>query len=284
MQKTSFLAAGAAWLIVAGAAVAATVEPTGSAGSGAPGQSAKSAPGYLATAELPDAARALGPPPGAGTGQQAGDLATYEATRKLEGTARWALAARDAGFGPGPMLRVYSCALGVTLTPKTAPRLYRLLDRLVADSEAVKGAAKAGYKRPRPFVEHGGRICVPDEAWLRRSYSYPSGHSTFSWTAGLVLEEIAPDRAGEVMARARSYGDSRVVCGVHYESDVQAGRAAASILFSAVQHKPAFRADLARAGRELARLRTRAAANPAALTPDAQECAIEAEAAATPVW
>ena len=177
------------------------------------------------------------------------------------------------------MLRAFSCALGVTLDRRSAPALFLLASRLVVDSDAVNGKVKAGYRRPRPFIENGGRICEPEADWLKNSYSYPSGHTTYSWSTGLVLEEIAPDRAAEVMGRARSYGESRVVCGVHYPSDVSAARAAASVLFSKLQASPLFRADLARAGRELARLRARPARKP-----DPAECAVEAEAAATPIW
>ncbi len=141
-------------------------------------------------------------------------------------------------------------------------------------------SAKATYRRPRPFVENNdGPICVPAEDWLKKSYSYPSGHSTASWTAGLVLGEIAPDRTTGIVSRARSYGESRIVCGVHYESDVQAGRVAASALFAALQSSPTFKADLARARRELARLRAAPAEHA-----DPAECAVEAEASAQPVW
>ena len=283
MQTKPFLACGAAWLILAGAALAADPAPANPTPAAVVAASANPTAarghGYLTKAQLPDAGPALGPPPAEGSGARQGDLQTYQATRKLQGTARWDLASRDADFGPAPMMHVYSCALGVDLTPVSAPRLYRLLNRLVTDADAVNASVKAGYKRPRPFVENGGQICVAEEDWLKKSYSYPSGHSTYSWASALTLSQIAPDRAVALMARARSYGESRIVCGVHYESDVQAGRATASLLFSALQDNPTFRADLARARLELARLRSRSKA-----APDAAECAIEAQAAATPVW
>jgi acid phosphatase (class A) len=147
------------------------------------------------------------------------------------------------------------------------------------DSARIMGHAKIAYGRPRPFVELGGTICVKPETWLAKSYSYPSGHSTFSWTAGLTLSEIVPDRAAAILARARAYGESRVVCGVHYESDVLAGRTTAAALFGALQNNPAFQADLEAARAELAKLR----AGPVT-APNPAECKIEADASATPVW
>ena len=96
---------------------------------------------------------------------------------------------------------------------------------------------------------------------------------------GLILAEVAPDRAAEILGRARSYGESRVVCGVHYESDVQAGRVAASAVFSALQAEPAFQRDLAAVKAELAALR-----HAGGVFPGAPECRIEADAVAHPVW
>lgn len=234
--------------------------------------------GYLAPSDLPDAARLVGPPPEAGTGTLAGDLQTYHMTRALKGTDRWALASRDADYGAAPMMAVFSCALGVSLTPADAPALEGLFDRLSVDADKAEHAAKQVYRRPRPFLADGGPICVPAEDWLKKGFSYPSGHATFGWSAGLVLAEIAPDRAGDVLARARSYGESRVVCGVHYESDIAAGREVAGAVVAALQDNAAFKTDLEAARAELARLR----ATPPA-TPDPAECRIEADAAAHPV-
>jgi acid phosphatase (class A) len=245
----------------------------------APPGTANSQTGYLDGARIPDVAKLLGAPPPDGSGTKMGDVATYRATRGLQGSPRWALAASDADYGPGPMLRDFSCVLGVSLDPATAPALAHLLGRLTVDSSNVERPVKAVYRRPRPFVELGGPICVAPDAYLTKSYSYPSGHSTYSWTVAQVLDEIAPDRAGAILARARAYGESRVVCGVHYESDVQAGRMAATALFGALQRDPVFSRDLEAARVELARLRSHPAA-----APDKGRCDLEASAIDHPVW
>jgi acid phosphatase (class A) len=246
-------------------------------GQGAWAQSAR-LPGYLSPQEMPDAAVILGPPPANETGTKAGDLATYHDTRALKDSPRWTLAVRDAQFGPGAIMREYSCAAGIALDPAIDPALFRLLRRMVEDSEAIEQHAKAVYKRARPFVGNGGPMCTPDDRSILTSYSYPSGHSTFSWAAGMIMAELMPERATALMNRARSYGESRVVCGVHYESDVQAGREVASALFAVLQTNSQFRADLDSARAELAAKR---AGSPA---PDQDECRLEAEADANPVW
>ena len=235
-------------------------------------------PGYLSPAEMPNAATILGPPPANGSGTKAGDVATYEATRTLKDTPRWTLAVSDAQFGPAAIMREYSCAANVVLDPAIDSALFHLLRRVVEDSEAVEQPAKAIYKRPRPFVENGGPMCTPNDQSILTSYSYPSGHSTFSWTVGMIMAQLMPDRATSLMNRARSYGESRVNCGLHYESDVQAGRVVASALFSVLQTNSEFRADFDNARTELM---TKRAQSPA---PNAAECRLEAEADANPVW
>jgi acid phosphatase (class A) len=237
-------------------------------------------PGYLTAAEVADPIRVLGPPPAEGSGAKAGDIDTFEATRRLEGAPRWALAARDDRVGAAQMMANFSCAVGVPMTPQSAPVLFHLFTRLVPDSGLAVGPAKDFYKRPRPFVEKGGKVCIADQErdQIGKTWSYPSGHSTYGWLTGLVMALVAPDRATELLARARSFGESRVVCGVHYESDVQAGRVAASGVFAALQGNGAFLADVQAARAEFAAIRLR----PDAL--DSAECAIEAQASAEPVW
>ncbi len=235
--------------------------------------------GYLPDAHVPDAVPLLGPPPSPESGTEAGDVATFQATRALQGGPRWALATRDNVFGADALMQDFSCALGAPLTVANAPVLHTLLSRVVVDAGRVATGAKKVFRRPRPFVDHDGPICVAKDAELVHSWSYPSGHSTYSWTVALILAEAAPDRAADILGRARSYGESRVVCGVHYESDVQAGRVAASAVFSALQAEPEFQRDLAAVRAELAALRRTGGVSSAA-----PECRIEADAAAHPVW
>jgi acid phosphatase (class A) len=76
-----------------------------------------------------------------------------------------------------------------------------------------------------------------------------------AWAWGLILAEIAPDRSTEILRRAREIGDSRIICGVHYLSDVEEGRTNGSILVAALHANPAFRSDLAKARAEVAAAR-----------------------------
>ncbi|HEY2660140.1 MAG TPA: phosphatase PAP2 family protein [Caulobacteraceae bacterium] len=237
-------------------------------------------PGYLAADAIPRTLKILPPPPAAGSGRQADDTAIFQATRKLKGEPRWDLATADADLRPETVLTAVACDIGVTLDAQNAPTLMSLLRRSGADSYAAFNPPKDFYARPRPYMAPGAGdapICVAKSDALAKSASYPSGHSTVSWAWGLILAELAPDRATEILARARSIGESRIVCGVHYLSDVEAGRTTGSILVAALHGDAAFRADLDKARAEVVAARAAAHTAPG-------QCSVADAAAAHPPY
>lgn len=260
----------------AGAAISQTAPSTPAT---APAEKApKRLPGYLGPDGVPDAFKFLPPPPADNSLAEQRDFAVFIETRKLKGSDRWTLAARDAVSEPVAILADFDCALGVTITADNAPALVHLLSRTGADAGAIVNKVKDVYKRPRPFVGNSQPICVERTSDLAKSFSYPSGHATASWALGLILAELAPDKATEVLARARSYGESRVVCGVHFVSDITEGRANGSALIAAEHANPEFRADLAAAKAELDALRKAGGA------PGGGLCEVPDEAAAHTPW
>ena len=295
MHRYLISAGGLAALGVAGAAVARQAAPAPAAiaagaslaahaGSTKPLDKAYARlPGYLDAARTPDAFAVLPPPPTPRSAEpgEAVDRQAYLATRALRGTPRWALATRDADESAAAAAADYDCVLGVDLTPERAPALLHLLTRVRTDAGRISSYAKNRFQHLRPFQVYGGPICTEgDRASLTHSWSYPSGHTTMMWTMGLVVAELAPDRATDVLSRARAYGESRVVCGVHTVSDVEEGRTAGAMLVAALHADPQFTADMAAARAELARLR----AAPGAATPAGRMCAVEREAMARTPW
>jgi acid phosphatase (class A) len=232
---------------------------------------------YLAAPAEPDEVALLPPPSALDTALASAERAVYAATRGLQGTPRWTLASADADRDPAHVLNDFDCAFGLVLDAAKVPRLVQLLARLDADVEQATGPVKAFYHRRRPLVGNEAPLCVPRTEKLAESFSYPSGHATQGWASALVLAELAPDRAGAILARGRVYGESRIVCGVHWPSDVEAARTAAASLVAVLHDVPEFRADLAAARDDLAALRAGHAA-----APEPGLCRIEADAAAHP--
>ena len=82
--------------------------------------------------------------------------------------------------------------------------------------------------------------------------SYPSGHSTRGWGVALLLSEINPERAETILKRGMEYGQSRVICGYHWQTDVDAGRLLASALMARLHTNPEFLIHLEKAKAEYA--------------------------------
>lgn len=261
--------AGAALVLIVGAAAAQQPAPQAPPHAPAPAMAPVTrAPGYLGEA-APDTYAILPPAPKPGDARDRADREIYRASRRYERDPRWAMAQNDANSAG--IVKDLACALGVELTPKNAPHTLAMLAKVAPDASRVTNRPKDIYQRPRPYLRDKGPICVPREASLAASPDYPSGHNTWGWTVGLILAELAPDRAAPILTRARAFGENRLVCGVHSLSAVEAGRDNASILVSALHSNAQFRADMDVARAELATAR---AAGPA---PDPAACAHEAE-------
>lgn len=231
--------------------------------------------GYLPSGTI-DVTKILPAAPQKGDARYEADRAIFKATRHWLGTPRGDLATRDVNTGVPYMLSAFSCSVGVTLTEQNAPATVRLIRKAGIDTQTQSGAAKDYFKRLRPFQIDQGKTCQPPDE-LKGSFDYPSGHTTWSWTWGSLLAELVPDRANAIMARARAYGESRIVCGVHNASAVEAGRMTSASTLAAVHGQAAFQADLAAARAELAALR----ADPA--MPKPANCPAEAALVAQPL-
>jgi acid phosphatase (class A) len=230
-----------------------------SAAGGREGTSASAAargPGYLTPEERPDSVALLPPPPAPGSPEFVADEVIYQRLSALQGSARWRLAARDANLKFPGAANVFSCAVGIDVTAATTPRLYALLQRVVIDAGQSTAKAKQRYNRDRPFEVTGDPTCVPeDEQLLRGNASYPSGHASLGYVWGEVFAELLPERAAAARARAYEFGQSRVVCRVHRQSDVDGGRTVGKVVFERLHQDPEFVADMAAAKVEVKKAR-----------------------------
>ncbi len=158
-------------------------------------------------------------------------------------SARWGLANADATIS----YERFAKAFGTEISTSKSPLLVQLLSRVERDVESVTFSAKKFYDRPRPFQRFQmGHVCGAEKAPAPEGWiSYPSGHTSFGWSTALILTDVAPDRAPQLMSRAREYGDSRIVCAVHYPSDVVGERTRRYCGPSnGLQSEPEFKKDL----------------------------------------
>jgi acid phosphatase (class A) len=214
--------------------------------------------GYLPATALPNSLALLPQPPATGSAALAMDEETYRQTRAFRGTPRWDLATQDAELKFPEAAGTFSCAIKAPITEKDTPRLYMLLRRALMDAGLSTYRAKNQYKRTRPFVAYKEASCTPgEESKLMADGSYPSGHSSLGWAWALILSEIDPEHSDAVLARGRAFSESRVVCGVHWQSDVIEGRFIGASTVSRLHADPVFRADIEAARAELAAVRAK---------------------------
>ncbi|ODT85477.1 phosphatase PAP2 family protein [Phenylobacterium sp. SCN 70-31] len=257
MRRPLLLAAFAVTL--SACATDAAPPAAGQAAAPAAGQPAGPKPttltGYFAANPL-DGKTILGPPPAVDSPHGRADRAVFDETRALEGSERWRAAIEDNDLWGGAAIRRFSCALGVDLNERETPAALRLLHRVELDVRTVGTPAKDAYARVRPLIGNDQPICVPREDWMRTNASYPSGHSMTAWAWALILTEAAPARADALLELGRESGESRVVCGVHFPSDVEAGRTLAAGMVARLHADRAFMTDLAKLKREVAAARS----------------------------
>ena len=210
--------------------------------------------GYLGTA-LPDSSVLVPPPPSDGAALQH-DHEGNRASQKLRDTPRYELATSDADLAFPRAAGIFACALDAPISEQATPRLYQLLRRVLTDAALATYRAKDKYQRDRPFEHYDEGTCTPaSEERLRADGSYPSGHASIGWAWALVLTELAPDRSDELLARGRSVGESRLVCNVHWPSDVLEGRHVGAATVAQLHSNPTFRSDMDAAKSEIEELR-----------------------------
>lgn len=214
--------------------------------------------GYLPQSQAPNSLILLPPPPSKGSAAFAADQEIFYSTRSMTNTPRWTQAVKDADYLFPEAPKAFSCALNAPITKDAMPNLYMLMQRTFTDAIVATLAAKNKYKRVRPFVVNKQVSCTPkDEAELIKDGSYPSGHTCFGWTWALILAEIAPERADIILSRGYAFGQSRVICSVHWQSDVTAGRVIAAAVVAKLHSDPVFRAQLEAAKKELAEVKAK---------------------------
>ena len=190
---------------------------------------------------------------------QAVDLETVLSLRPDVDAARGAEAHQDDVYEAADVAPRFDYILGIHIDTKTAPHTLHLMQLVSNDAEWLMRPIKrtvANGGRQRPFVEYPSlRTCAIGYEKLGETGSYPSGHGSLGWIWGNVLAELVPEQADALIARGIAFGDSRVVCGFHFPSDIAAGRLTAAALLERLHADKHFLHDLDEARTELGRLR-----------------------------
>lgn len=214
---------------------------------------------YLKIEEVPNSLKLLPPPPTPGSILFLNDEAQYRWGKMQRNTPRGDQAVSDARLYGDGVAKSFSEAFGMTISKETTPEIYRLMDHFREDAgDLSTRAAKEHYMRTRPFSFYKEDTCnTEQQQGLSTNGSYPSGHTAIGWATALVLAEINVDRQDEILKRGYEIGQSRVICGYHFQSDVDAGRLVASAVVARLHANEAFMKQLEKAKKEFAKVKTK---------------------------
>ena len=189
---------------------------------------------YFTTKEMPDMLKWCPAPPDTVGAHFAYDIIQYMWGKEMRNNKERAdIAIRDAVYGLDCIIREFSEPFGLQISKEETPEIYKVLRDATATCDSICTLPKKYYMRRRPFMRMNESTLYPsDEPHLRKNGSYPSGHTILGWSSALLLSEINPDRADTLLARGYMYGESRVIVGAHWQSDVDAGRLAASAAYA----------------------------------------------------
>jgi acid phosphatase (class A) len=208
---------------------------------------------FLEIDDVADSRLLLPPPPDTLSVRYQYDVERYYWGKSLRDTPRGAIAVEDARVGGDGVPRAFSEAFGFEISPTTTPETYRLVIGMREDAgDLATRSAKDYYNRQRPFKVFDQPTCNPEQQQeLSTNGSYPSGHTAIGWATALVLAEVNPARQNQILSRGYQMGESRVICGYHFQSDVDAARIVASALVARLHADDAFSAQLAKAKAEI---------------------------------
>ncbi|MBX7220681.1 MAG: phosphatase PAP2 family protein [Blastocatellia bacterium] len=191
---------------------------------------------YLAVTEA-DLKKLLPPPPVDASKQHQSEVAVMLDLQAKRTPAQ----EKEAQAQDKLSLTVFADVLGKDFDAQHFPKTDAFLTRLIQNAGPVTEMGKELWKRPRPFVTYG-----QIQPCLRRSQSnsYPSGHATIAQLWARTLAEVFPKQRAAILRKGDQIALNRVIAGVHYPSDIAAGKKLGEFLFTQARKNPAFLADL----------------------------------------
>lgn len=187
----------------------------------------------------------LPPPPAADSAQTKAELAEIHDFEKTRTPERVKIAQDDE---TETVFAVVHGDLGEGFTAERLPVTAAFFKRVLADEGVVVDPAKTVWGRARPHIaDPTVKLCVK----ASKSNAYPSGHATVGYLSALVLGDMLPARRPVLFADAQRFAESRVVCGIHYRSDIEASRSVAALMAFQIRQNPIFQKEFAAVAAEL---------------------------------
>ena len=175
--------------------------------------------------------------------------AELEELHRVETTRTAAETAQAVEDDRNEHIFVFKTVFGDAFSAEKLPGVAAFGKRVKNDEGVNSAAAKAGFHRVRPY--NLDRTLHPVCAVKTKDDSYPSGHATSGYLLALNLVDMVPEKRDEILARADAYAWNRVICGVHYSSDLLASKLLAYSIHAIMTQNPRHREEMAIARTEL---------------------------------
>jgi len=199
--------------------------------------------------DLPDGRRILSQPVDTASYRYYGDVAQYMEAKGKRSTKRGEQAITDADCNLESLLKAFSEPLGIKMDSKSTPKLAELVaETIKALQKNASDLAGAAPFRKRPYVQIGETPFAGADN--RTESSYPSVESEIGWGIGLLLTEIAPDRANDILSLGFRIGESGIITGQHWATDITVARIMAAASMSHLNSEEGFRKLLEEARKE----------------------------------
>jgi acid phosphatase (class A) len=208
---------------------------------------------YLSPSDV-DPATLLPPPVADGSDAQKAEVAEVLALQQAATADRKAQAVWDDRHEDGSL---WEPTLGASFSLKNLPATAAVLDAVLHERDYAADKAKVYFDRLRPWTFNPAiEVCEAKGRNGAQRRSYPSGHATLSFSQGVVLASLMPEKSQVILGRAADFALSRVICGVHSRSDTVAGQALGTTIGVLMLHNAAFKPmlDAARAELQAAKL------------------------------
>lgn len=210
---------------------------------------------YFTADEMPNGVVFLPSPPDTTSILFISDYAQYMWGKTIRNTERGQEAIDHVVTSVSEMAALFSKPFGMTISREATPAIYKMLLKAIPTLRLSAVHPKETYMRKRPYVRMNETTPVAqEEEELRNSGSYPSGHAIRGWGMALLLAEINPAAQDALLKLGYEWGESRVILGYHWQTDIDAAIALASASYARLHTSQEFLDDMAKAREEYARL------------------------------
>ncbi|MDF9827412.1 hypothetical protein M2447_001505 [Ereboglobus sp. PH5-10] len=172
---------------------------------------------FLLTAEAEILAQ-IPPPPAPGS---PADMADTETLYQVQKSRTPELLARAERVSSQDIMSPGALVFGWEFNRQNLPRTAEILEQAYVEHRPAVLASKKQWGRVRPY--NRGIGITPCVEIVPKDESYPSGHSAESGLLAILYSEAMPEYKNLFMEDVRETTWGRIIAGVHYPSDTQAG-------------------------------------------------------------